>query len=73
MKEEACSECQITVKIGCIKPVAHTAVSYFTKLGIYWDQERKGRPRKTSTDDESKIKLTVKGSPTSPHMKIQFN
>ena len=66
-KEEGCSECQISVKIGCSKPVAHTALSYFTKRGINWDEERKWHPRKTSTGDESMLKLTVKRSPTSSH------
>ena len=53
-----------SVNIGCSKHV-----SYFTKLGNYWDEERKGRPRKELTDDESMIKLTVKISPTSSHKK----
>ena len=69
LKEEGSSECHISVKIGCSKPVAHIAKSYFTVLGIYWDEERSARPRKMSTGDEFMIQLTVKRSPTSSHKK----
>ena len=69
LKEEGCSKCHTSVKIGCSKPVAHAAVNYFTKLRIYWDEERKGHPRKTSTGDESMMKLNVKISPSSSHKK----
>ena len=51
LKEEGCSECQNSRKIGCSKPMAHTALKYFTKFGIYWDEERAGRPRITSVEE----------------------
>ena len=57
LKEEGCSEDQISVKIGFNKLVTHTAVTYFTKLGTYRDQERKGRPRITSAIDDSIMKF----------------
>ena len=57
LKDKWCSECQISVKIGCSKRVAHTALSYFTKLGIYSGEERTGRPRITSATDDSKMHL----------------
>ena len=69
LKEEGCSEFQIAVKISCSKPVAHTAGSYFTKLGINWDEKRKGHQRKASTGDESMMKLTTKSSLSSSHQK----
>ena len=47
-------------KKGYSKPMPHTAVSYFTKLGTYLNEEEKGRLRKISMDDESMMKLTVK-------------
>ena len=68
-QEEGCSEFQIPTKIGSSKPVAHTAVSYITRLVNYWDKERKGSPRKTLTGDESMTKLTVERSSTSSHKK----
>ena len=37
--------------------VSHTAVTYFTKIGIYWDEERTVRPRITSAIDDSMKKL----------------
>ena len=55
LKEEGCSERQITVTLGCSQPVTHSAVSYSTKLGTYRDKTREGRPRKTLTDDESML------------------
>ena len=57
LKEKGCSECQISVKIGYSKPMPHTALSYFTKLGIYWVEERSGRPRVTSAIDDSMMKF----------------
>ena len=39
LKEEECYECELSVKIPCSKLVVHTNMSYFTKLGIYWDKE----------------------------------
>ena len=60
LKEEGCSECKVSVEMDSSKPVAQTAVSYFTKLVIYWDDERKGHRRKTSAGDKSIMKLTVK-------------
>ena len=71
-KGEGCSECQVSVEIGCNKPVSHTAVSFFTKLGIYCDEERKGHPRKTSAVDEPLMTLTVKRPPASSY-ENQFN
>ena len=67
------SECQISVKVSCIKSVTHTRVSYFTKLGTFGNKMRKEHPRKTSPDNESKMKSTVKRSATSSHKNSQFN
>ena len=53
LKKEGCSDFQLSVKIGCSKPVAHTALSYFTKRGIYRDGERTGHPRITSAIEDS--------------------
>ena len=36
LKEDECYECQISVNIGCGKPVAQNAMRYFTDLWIYW-------------------------------------
>ena len=72
LKKKGCSACQISVKTGFRKPVAHTAVSYFNKLEIYWDVVKKGRPKKTSTGDKSMMKLTVKRFLTSSYKKNQF-
>ena len=52
-------EGRIPVKIGWSKPVAHAAMSYFTKVRNFWDEEREGSPRKMWTGDEFMIKLTV--------------
>ena len=57
LKEERCSQSKILLKIGCNKPGAHTAVSYFTKLGIYWDEERTGRKKIKSTTDDSMMEF----------------
>ena len=57
LKEEVCSECQISVKIGCSMPVVLTATNYFTKTGIYWEEEKRGRPRITSATDDSMTKF----------------
>ena len=65
LKEERCSEGQISLKLGCSKSVPQTAVSNFIKLKIYWDDESKRRLRKTSTGDDSMLKLTVKRSSAS--------
>ena len=56
LKVEGCSKFQILVKKSCIKL---EAISYSTKLGIYWDEEKKGRQRKTSKGDVSMVKSTV--------------
>ena len=61
LKEEGCSECQVSVKIDCSKPVAHTAMNYFTKLGIYWDEEKTGRPRIRSAMDDCRMKFWFLG------------
>ena len=41
-KEEKCSERQTSVKLGCGKQVAHTAVSCFTKFRTYGNRREKG-------------------------------
>ena len=43
LKDKGSSQGRISVRIGCSKPVAHTALSYFTNLEIYWDKEGTGR------------------------------
>ena len=53
LKDEGCSECHISMKIGCSQPVAPTAVSYFAKFGTYGGKKKIGRLRTTATGDES--------------------
>ena len=57
LKEEGCSECKFSLKIGCSKLLANTALSYFTKLGMYWDEEITGRPEFTSAIDDFTVKF----------------
>ena len=61
VKEEGCFECLISMKTGCSKPVAHTTVKCFTKLGIYWDEETTERLEITSAMNDSMIKLCFFG------------
>ena len=57
LKEDGISECEISVEVGCGKQVAHNALSYFTKLGIFWDEKRTCRPRITSAIDYTMMKF----------------
>ena len=73
LEEEVCSEFRISVKIGSSKSMIHTALRYFTNLGIYWDEEIERRPRKISTFDESMMKLNVRRSHTISQKIINLN
>ena len=61
LKEEGCSDCKFLLEIVCKKPVAHTTLSFFGKLGTYWDEEKTGRPRITSVIDDSMMKFWFVG------------
>ena len=47
---------QFSMKTSRRKPVVDTAVSYFTKLRIQWDDEGTGRPRILPAIDDSIMK-----------------
>ena len=62
LEEEEWSMCKISLKIGCSKPVADTASSFHTKLGIYWNEERTWRPKITLGLDDSMMKFMAQSS-----------
>ena len=65
LKENGYSERVVSVTMGSSKIVAHTTVSYFTKLRMYGNKKRIELPRIRSAREVSMMKTKVERSPRS--------
>ena len=59
------SQHQISKQIGVNRSSVQRAIKKFNSEGIYGNQKKSGRPRKTTVQDDDTIKRIVVRSPTS--------
>ena len=64
---------QISKELSISKSSIQKAIAKFKTEGIYGNQKKSGRRRKTSSRDDTSMKLAVARSPTSSCKKIRFN
>jgi transposase len=69
--KEGQSERQISEKLSVSKTAVHQAIMKFKKSGLYCDQKRSGRPRKTTMRDDHLIRRIAVRSPMSSCKKIR--
>lgn len=68
---EGQSERKISEKLNVSKTAVHQAIVKFKNTGLYSDQKRSGRPRKTTVRDDHLIRRIAVRSPTSSCKKIR--
>lgn len=69
--KEGQSERKISENLGVSKTAVHQAIVKFKNSGLYSDQKRSGRPRKTTLRDNHLIRRIAVRSPTSSCKKIR--
>ena len=69
--KEGQSERKISEKLNVSKTAVHQTIVKFKNTGLYSDQKRSGRPRKTTVRDDHLIHRIAVRSPTSSCKKIR--
>ena len=67
------SQCQISKQLSISMSSIKKMITKFKNKGIYGNQKKSGKPRKTTSRDDTSIKHAVAWSPTSFCKKIRFH
>ena len=67
------SQCQISKQLGINRSSVQQTIKKSAKEGIFGNQKKSGRPRKTTARDDIAMKRFVAHSPTSSCKKVRAN